>query len=240
MHCRLSWPLPERPQAGAVPEWTSPLHSRINTARRTLGPSKQRVKEPQNVNFQGGEPRQRWLHDAELPQPLSFSGRQNQANPRPSAVQRAGRSRRPLPECRGSAHPIHHTETSGSSRKPHKRNGGKGQARRGSQESPSRTMWDQCHVHRSRAQKGRGASSSAYEASLILRPRAGKDRTKENHRPVSVMNIHTTHKTTLRKQGTSLVVQWLRLCAPNAGSPGLIPGQGTRSHMPQIRLGATK
>ena len=32
-------------------------------------------------------------------------------------------------------------------------------------------------------------------------------------------------------QGTSLVVQWLRLCAPNAGGPGLIPSQGTGSHM---------
>ena len=31
--------------------------------------------------------------------------------------------------------------------------------------------------------------------------------------------------------GTSLVVQWLRLCAPNAGDPGSTPGQGTRSHM---------
>ena len=30
--------------------------------------------------------------------------------------------------------------------------------------------------------------------------------------------------------GTSLVVQWLKLRAPNAGGPGLIPGQGTRSH----------
>ncbi|TEA28979.1 hypothetical protein DBR06_SOUSAS11410018, partial [Sousa chinensis] len=29
----------------------------------------------------------------------------------------------------------------------------------------------------------------------------------------------------------SLVVQWIRLCAPNAGGPGSIPGQGTRSHM---------
>ena len=29
-------------------------------------------------------------------------------------------------------------------------------------------------------------------------------------------------------QGNSLVVQWLRLCAPNAGGVGLIPGQGTR------------
>ena len=32
-------------------------------------------------------------------------------------------------------------------------------------------------------------------------------------------------------QGTSLVVQWLGLHAPNAGGPGSIPGQGTRSHM---------
>ena len=31
--------------------------------------------------------------------------------------------------------------------------------------------------------------------------------------------------------GTSLVVQWIRLHAPNAGVLGLIPGQGTRSHM---------
>ena len=36
--------------------------------------------------------------------------------------------------------------------------------------------------------------------------------------------------------GTSLVVQWLRLRPSNAGDPGLIPGQGTRSHMPQLRV----
>ena len=34
--------------------------------------------------------------------------------------------------------------------------------------------------------------------------------------------------------GTSLVVQWLRLHAPNAGGLGSIPGQGTRSHMLQL------
>ena len=33
---------------------------------------------------------------------------------------------------------------------------------------------------------------------------------------------------------TSLVVQCLRLCAPNVGSLGLIPGQETRSHRPQL------
>ena len=31
--------------------------------------------------------------------------------------------------------------------------------------------------------------------------------------------------------GISLVVQWLRLHAPNAGGLSSIPGQGTRSHM---------
>ena len=36
--------------------------------------------------------------------------------------------------------------------------------------------------------------------------------------------------------GTSLVVQWLRLRAPNAGGLSLTPGQGTRSHMLQIRV----
>ena len=32
----------------------------------------------------------------------------------------------------------------------------------------------------------------------------------------------------------SLLVQRLRLWAPNTGGPGSIPGQGTRSHMPQL------
>ena len=36
-------------------------------------------------------------------------------------------------------------------------------------------------------------------------------------------------------QGTSLVVQWLRLHSPNARGPDLFPGQGIRSHMVQIR-----
>ena len=36
--------------------------------------------------------------------------------------------------------------------------------------------------------------------------------------------------------GTSLVVQWLRLHAPDARGSGLIPGQGTRPHMPQRKI----
>ena len=33
------------------------------------------------------------------------------------------------------------------------------------------------------------------------------------------------------------MVQWLRPHAPNARGLGSIPGQGTRSHMPQLRPG---
>ena len=36
--------------------------------------------------------------------------------------------------------------------------------------------------------------------------------------------------------GTSLVAQWSRLCAPNAGGPGSVPGQGTKSHTRQQKL----
>ena len=31
-------------------------------------------------------------------------------------------------------------------------------------------------------------------------------------------------------------VQWLRLHVPNTGGLLLIPGQGTRSHMPQLKI----
>ena len=36
--------------------------------------------------------------------------------------------------------------------------------------------------------------------------------------------------------GTSLGVQGLGLCAPNAGGPGSIPGQGAGPHMLQLKL----
>ena len=37
-----------------------------------------------------------------------------------------------------------------------------------------------------------------------------------------------------------MMVQWLRLCAPNAVGSGSIPSQGTRPHMLQLRLGEAK
>ena len=36
--------------------------------------------------------------------------------------------------------------------------------------------------------------------------------------------------------GTPLVVQRLRLCVPNAAGLGLTPGQGSRSHMLQLKI----
>ena len=47
--------------------------------------------------------------------------------------------------------------------------------------------------------------------------------------PTSPFHLRIGHS------GTSLVVQWLRLWAHNAGGPGSIPGQGTGSHMLQWR-----
>ena len=40
--------------------------------------------------------------------------------------------------------------------------------------------------------------------------------------------------------GTSLVVQWLRPQVPNTRGWSSIPGQETRSHVPQLRLRAAK
>ena len=42
------------------------------------------------------------------------------------------------------------------------------------------------------------------------------------------------------RTGIFLVDQWLRLQVLNARGLGFIPGQGTRSHMPQLRPGTVK
>ena len=52
-------------------------------------------------------------------------------------------------------------------------------------------------------------------------------------KPKAVLNMNRMQART--KPGTSLLVQWLRLCTPNAGDLGSIPGQGTRSHMAQLK-----
>ena len=51
------------------------------------------------------------------------------------------------------------------------------------------------------------------------------------------VNSLTLQPSSLKKkrEGTSLVVQWLKRYAPKAGGSSSIPGQGTESHMPQLR-----
>ena len=44
------------------------------------------------------------------------------------------------------------------------------------------------------------------------------------------------HRSERWQQGISLVVQWLRPHAPNAGGPGSIPGQETRFCMLQLKI----
>ena len=53
---------------------------------------------------------------------------------------------------------------------------------------------------------------------------------------------NSSHLTGIKKiflkelNGTSLVVQWQRLCTLNVAGLGSIPGWGTRPHMLQLRL----
>ena len=54
--------------------------------------------------------------------------------------------------------------------------------------------------------------------------------------PFFFATVGLSKKMFKKTTGTSLVVQWLRLCAPNAGDSGLIPGQGTRSNMLEQRV----
>ena len=55
------------------------------------------------------------------------------------------------------------------------------------------------------------------------------------NQPVKNQRIHGCQRIKQSHGGTSLVVQWLRLCAPNAGGIGSISCQGARSCMPQLR-----
>ena len=54
---------------------------------------------------------------------------------------------------------------------------------------------------------------------------------RDGHNSTKSFLMSKNRKSLINKgpHGTFLVVQWLRLHAPNTGGPGLIPGQGTRS-----------
>ena len=60
------------------------------------------------------------------------------------------------------------------------------------------------------------------------------------HDWVTELNFHARVFVKEGELGTSLAVQWLRLHAFNAGVPDSIPGQGTRSCIPQLRPSVVK
>ena len=54
-----------------------------------------------------------------------------------------------------------------------------------------------------------------------------------NRKLIKMINLLDYEKKNRAWNGTSLAVQWLRLCAPEAGGTGLIPGWG--ANIPQDR-----
>ena len=79
--------------------------------------------------------------------------------------------------------------------------------------------------------------TSSFQSIYCWLVRENKNKEEERERKLSglksTMYVHpNAHSNTIyNSQGTSLVVQWVRHHAPNAGGPGSIPGRGTRSHM---------
>ena len=81
-------------------------------------------------------------------------------------------------------------------------------------------------------------SSTIYNSQEIEATRVSTDSWMDKEDVICIYITLLSHKN--YEIGTSLVVQWLRLWAPKAGDPNSIPGQGTRSHMLQLRPGAAK
>ena len=57
---------------------------------------------------------------------------------------------------------------------------------------------------------------------------------------ISLVDINVFYFSSGYLEKVFLGLPWLRFCAPKAGGSGLIPGQGTRSHVSQLRPSAAK
>ena len=79
-------------------------------------------------------------------------------------------------------------------------------------------------------------NSTGVGCHCLLRDIRGKGKGNSCFKPYIFRPPPTTVISQEGTTGISLVVQWLRLCSPNAGGLGLIPGQGTRSHRLQLRV----
>ena len=82
-------------------------------------------------------------------------------------------------------------------------------------------------------------ASSVKETRPLWKSWGGQKKKKElrlEHLAVSKKKKKKRCTQKKRMPETSLVVHWLRLSAPNVGRPGSVPGQGTRAHMPQLKI----
>ena len=88
-----------------------------------------------------------------------------------------------------------------------------------------------------RSPEGRESVSryTAKSKELALRPACGSRRRGTVRRTIGRIAILGD-----KKKGTSLVVQWSKLCPSSAGGPSAIPVQETRSFMLQLRAGTAK
>ena len=107
-------------------------------------------------------------------------------------------------------------------------------------------MWRQSSWGKTSIQKDAGLEMEEFKYIL---PHDIKKRIHLKHPQITLPSIPylmsllkwTQQRPSPNKLGwTSLVVQWLRLRAPNVGGLGSIPGLGTRYHMPQLRPDAVK
>ena len=87
----------------------------------------------------------------------------------------------------------------------------------------------------------RFSEASGCRASLGARERSSRIALRSRSQVLGTLCLEKSGEPPLlQKKRTFLVIQWLRLCSPNAEGPGQIPGQETRSHMPPLRPDAAK
>ena len=74
---------------------------------------------------------------------------------------------------------------------------------------------------------------------MLRLPKIRKKKKKKKNQPPNLLFTNKPKQVKqVKDEETSLVVQWLRLRAANAGGLASIPGQGVRACTPQLRTGA--
>ena len=84
------------------------------------------------------------------------------------------------------------------------------------------------HTQKGALLRGPRGLPDCLESWLLVKLKAREGRSSETHPPHTHFYFSINNKS---DQGTSLVVQWLRLHASHAGGLGWVPDQGARYHI---------